>query len=75
MAGRYQGYHIIPDGDGHVSFEVFWQLGGWFWRPMLRLNGEAVGPFTTSTQAYQSAVTQRPIVASQSVSFPLQDQT
>ena len=47
MAGRYQGYHNIPDGEGYVSFEVFWQRGGWFWRPMLRLDGQVVGPFTS----------------------------
>ena len=53
MAGRYQGYHIIPEAEGQVSFEVVWQNSGWFWRPP---NGDAVGPFTTSSQAYQSAV-------------------
>ena len=53
MAGRYQGYHIIPEAEGQVSFEVVWQNSGWFWRPP---NGDAVGPFTTSSQSYQSAV-------------------
>ena len=53
MAGRYQGYHIIPEAEGQVSFEVVWQNAGWFWRPP---NGDAVGPFTTSSQAYQGAV-------------------
>jgi hypothetical protein len=53
MAGRYQGRHIIPKAEGQVSFEVVWQNAGWFWRPP---DGHAVGPFTTSSQAYQSAV-------------------
>ena len=53
MAGRYQGRHIIPEAERQVSFEVVWQNAGWFWR---RADGEAVGPFTTSSQAYQSAV-------------------
>ena len=53
MAGRYQGYHIIPQAEGQVGFEVFWQNKGWFWR---RRDSEAVGPFTTSSQAYQSAI-------------------
>ena len=53
MAGRYQGRHIIPEAEGQVSFEVVWQNAGWFWRPP---DGHAVGQFTTSSQAYQSAV-------------------
>ena len=53
MAGRYQGYHIIPEAEGQVGFEVFWQNKGWFWRPP---DSEVVGPFTTSSQAYQSAI-------------------
>jgi hypothetical protein len=52
MAGRCMGYHNV----GYLRFEVFWQNEGWFWRPLLQLDGEAVGPFTTSSQAYQSAV-------------------
>jgi hypothetical protein len=59
MAGRYQGYHFVRDR----GFEVFWQgfevLGrgqGWFWRPLCRLEAGAVGPFTTSTQAYQNGL-------------------
>jgi len=51
MAGRCQGYHYVRDR----GFEVFWQGGGWFWRPLLRLDAGAVGPFTTSTHAYQNA--------------------
>lgn len=59
MAGRYQGYHLLPDGDGgQRSIEVFWHQTGWFWRPRFeggRLNGAANGRFTTSTEAYQNA--------------------
>jgi hypothetical protein len=57
VAGRYQGYHFLhnKNGDASLSFEVFWQHGGWFWRPLCRLDAGAVGPFTTSTQAYQNA--------------------
>ena len=64
MAGRYQGYHIIRgknDGE-YLGFEVFWQHEGWFWRRMLTLGGEAVGPFTKSTEAYQSALASKPTV-------------
>ena len=59
MAGRYNGYHSIhrEEIEGYLRFEVFWQNAGWFWRPLFQLDGEAVGPFTTSGQAYQSAVT------------------
>ena len=66
MAGRYQGYHRFRDKDGeeYGNFEVFWhQIGGWFWRP--RSPGfppegaTAVGPFTTSTEAYQNARSER----------------
>jgi hypothetical protein len=60
MAGRYQGYHLFRDEDGESrrSVEVFWEHNGWFWRPRFKgrpAEGEAVGPFTTSTQAYESA--------------------
>jgi len=54
MAGRYQGRHEFTDVDArtHRSIEVFWAPNGWFWR---RSHGDAVGPFATSTEAYQSA--------------------
>jgi hypothetical protein len=59
MAGRYQGCHVLPGGDGgQRSIEVFWHQAGWFWRPRLDgrpLDGAANGPFTTSTEAYQNA--------------------
>jgi hypothetical protein len=51
MAGRYQGYHRFADKDG--EFEVYWE-SGWFWRPRPP-EGKAVGPFVTSTEAYQNA--------------------
>jgi len=55
MAGRYQGRHVFQGIDGsHRNVEVFWHSAGWFWRP-LQMDGDAVGPFTTSTEAYQSA--------------------
>ena len=57
MAGRFQGYHAIrQETDGHLRFEVYWQDAGWFWRPLFQLDGEVVGPFTTSSQAYESAI-------------------
>ena len=66
MAGRYQGYHRFCDEDGEEYFEVYWQHSwpnGWFWRPRSpgsSPEGEtAVGPFTTSTEAYQSARSER----------------
>jgi hypothetical protein len=58
MAGRYQGYRCLPNGKGDLGVEVFWQQSGWFWcpRPSEHLPGsEAVGPFTTSTEAYHHA--------------------
>lgn len=54
MAGRYQGHHRLRNGD----FEVFWQQNGWFWRRVSSdcpPDDQAVGPFTTSTEAYQKA--------------------
>jgi hypothetical protein len=57
MAGRYQGFHRLRCKDGEKCFEVYWQ-NGWFWRPGSpgsQPRGEAVGPFTTSTEAYQNA--------------------
>jgi hypothetical protein len=59
MAGRYRGYHAVrrEELEGYLRFEVFWQSTGWFWRPLLRLDGRVFGPFKTSSQAYQSAVT------------------
>jgi hypothetical protein len=55
MAGRYQGCHVLRDMDGgHRTVEVFWHHNGWFWRPC-EPRGDAVGPFTTSTKAYESA--------------------
>jgi hypothetical protein len=58
MAGRYQGFHFLHDDDNerYVGFEVFWQQEGWFWRALLTFDGEAVGPFTKSVEAYESAM-------------------
>ena len=60
MAGRYQGNHRFRNEDGkeYESFDVFWQQNGWFWRlcsPDCSPDGEAIGPFNTSTEAYQNA--------------------
>jgi hypothetical protein len=58
MAGRYQGYHCFRNKDGERYFEIFWQQTGWFWQlrsPRSAPESEAIGPFTTSTEAYQSA--------------------
>jgi hypothetical protein len=56
MAGRYEGRHVFTDVDHkhHRSIEVVWLHCGWFWRPCEPL-ANAVGPFTTSTEAYRSA--------------------
>ena len=57
MAGRYQGRHVfIKDGE-HLHVEVFWQQSGWFWRPHKGRvpDDDAIGPFTTSTEAYENA--------------------
>ena len=57
MAGRYQGFQRFSDRAG--SFEIFWRADGWWW--WLRTPGHgpesrAVGPFLTSTEAHQNAV-------------------
>ena len=64
MAGRFQGYHAIrrEETEGHLRFEVYWQDAGWFWRPLFQLDGGVVGPFTTSSQAYESAITADEVV-------------
>jgi len=55
MAGRYQGRHVFRDLNGNqFCIEVFWGQDGWFWRAG-QLNADAVGPFTTSSEAYRSA--------------------
>ena len=59
MAGRYQGCHVFQDtgSGGHLNIEVFLQTSGWFWRRVedSAPRSEAVGPFTTSTEAYEGA--------------------
>ena len=42
---------------GHLNIEVFWQTSGWFWRRVedSAPRSDAVGPFTTSTEAYEGA--------------------
>jgi hypothetical protein len=58
LAGRYQGYHRFLDETG--TFEIFWRADGWWWsRAPLAPQGEAVGPFLTSTEAYSNATSQR----------------
>jgi hypothetical protein len=57
MAGRYQGCHVLCDVDGgRREVEVFWDNNGcgWFWRSREPHNA-AIGPFSTSTEAYESA--------------------
>jgi hypothetical protein len=55
MAGRYQGCHVLRDVDGGCKeVEVFWGHCGWFWRPR-EPHDDTIGPFTTSTEAYESA--------------------
>ena len=51
-------YSTTRTVESRRSVEVFWEHNGWFWRPRFKgcpADGEAVGPFTTSTQAYESA--------------------
>lgn len=58
MAGRYQGYQRIRNEDGEEYFEIVWKQNGWFWHlrsPGSAPEGETIGPFTTSTEAYQDA--------------------
>jgi hypothetical protein len=57
MAGRYQGCHVFEDTDSgaQLKIEVLWQSNGWFWRRVEEPSGNAVGPFMTSTEAYESA--------------------
>jgi hypothetical protein len=59
MAGRYQGCHMFRDMDSQdcVNVEVLWQNSGWFWRRLEddQPHDNAVGPFTTSSEAYGSA--------------------
>jgi hypothetical protein len=56
MAGRYEGRHVFRNRRGDDRpVEVFWHSRGWFWRPLQPL-GEVIGPFTTSTEAYKSAM-------------------
>ena len=50
----------MRDENGeHLTVEVFWHQNGWFWRRVenRQPHGEATGPFTTSTEAYESAKT------------------
>jgi hypothetical protein len=57
MAGRYHGCHVLRDGDGGCKeVEVFWDHNGcgWFWRSC-EAHDAAIGPFTTSTEAHESA--------------------
>lgn len=60
------GFHYFEDEDGNVfgSFEVFWNDGneyesaGWYWQPCFEgclPDGDMVGPFGTSYQAYSDA--------------------
>jgi hypothetical protein len=54
----HQGIYAFLGGNGPVSVEVFWRSNGWFWRPRLESwqpHGEDVGPFGTSSEAYESA--------------------
>src|SRR4029077_16043322 len=56
MAGRYQGYHSFPNKAG--SIEIFWRADGWCWwsrAPGRPPEGEPIGPFLTSTEAYLNA--------------------
>ena len=56
MAGRYQGYHCLPNNS--KSIEIFWRADGWWWWPRVTghpPNGAPLGPFLTSTEAYLNA--------------------
>jgi hypothetical protein len=55
MAGRFQGYHNVPNNR---MIEIFLQGDGWWWWPRADgrpPDGEPVGPFITSTEAYLNA--------------------
>jgi len=57
MAGRYHGCHVLCDVNGRYrEVEVFWNHSGcgWFWR-LRESHDDAIGPFITSTEAYESA--------------------
>jgi hypothetical protein len=51
-----KGFRFIPDKNDEVylGFEAYWQHNGWLWRPR-QSHGNAIGPFLTSTAAYQNA--------------------
>lgn len=61
------GFHRFLDedtGEGHGSFEVFWEegreemAGGWYWwacLPGCLPDGEPAGPFASSIRAYFDA--------------------
>jgi hypothetical protein len=56
LAGRYQGYHSLPNKTG--SIEIFWRTDGWWWwsrAPGCPPEGALIGPFVTSTEAYLNA--------------------
>jgi hypothetical protein len=71
MAGRYQGRHVFADMQTQAprSIEVFWLSSGWFWR-VCEPAGSAIGPFTTSTEAYESAKCSIANVHQSQVLFP-----
>lgn len=68
-SNEHQGYFPFIDetGDRYGSFEVFYRgpcnghsrdRGGWYWRacqPGCLPEGEAVGPFKTSSEAMRDA--------------------
>ena len=55
MAGRFQGRHVFVDAHGSQrEVDVYWHGAGWFWRS-LQTRGDAAGPFTTSSEAYEDA--------------------
>ena len=63
----HAGYHSFrhDDGEEFGTFEVYYasndvELAGWYWWPCFsgRLpDGEASGPFPTSRDAYEDALT------------------
>jgi hypothetical protein len=62
MAGRYQGYHSLPNNNGTI--EIFWRADGWWWsrRPGYPAEGAPIGPFLTSTDAYLNARGGAPLI-------------
>ncbi len=57
----FAGYHqlVAENGERYGSFKISYGYGGWYWQacfPGCLPDGEPVGPFDTSLDAYHDAV-------------------